>query len=231
MDFASAFGIFTRCRVQRIQQVVHRRIVFFIGIRNGCSQISKDIFFTAEFCVIGIGIHVHGERTIVVHRRCDHCCLFFFCQNVVFVFPERIERVHIVNAAEAGIAFGYFPQLVIRLAHFLMGRETERVLGENLLVFGNAAGKILLDRQNFCPNQHCRNIGRRCRQSRIHVIQCRFKLACGKFHIGKPSKGLRTTFVLLYRFFQRIQRYSHYFSNGRRIASSAKSTGIPSRTG
>ena len=221
--------IFIRCKIQRIAQSFHRRIVFFVCIRERSSKICKDVVFTS-IRIFSIVRNIHRERTIV-HRRSDQACLFFFSQDIVFIFPERIERIHIVNTTETGIALSFLAKLIVGFTHSLMGRETERVLCKHLLVFCNATGKILLACQNFCTDQHCRNIGGRCSKSGIHRLESGFIIPRSTFHIGKPGHSLRTPLILFYSLSERIQRYSHHYSNGRRTASSAKSTGIPSRIG
>ena len=103
----STIGIpcnFIRSKVQRIAQVIHRGIVFFVCIRERRSEVCKDVVFTT-LCIFSIIGNIHRERAIV-HRRSNKR-LVLFRQNVVFIFPERIERVHIMDTTETSITLNF----------------------------------------------------------------------------------------------------------------------------
>ncbi len=208
-----------------VEGLVEKGIRFFRSRRFGFGRGRFHLGLGSHVCS---SIHI-GHRKVGLPQGCstgNGGSTQGFRNSFVFFFPERIERIHIVNTAIAAVAVSriflrfLFPgskanQLIVSIAHALLRRKAERILFQDALAFFDTIQEFALLEQNLGANQHAGNVARIKLQTGIHAGKRIVDVSRHELIVGKPGESHRLRLLLANRLFQGIQCNGHLSLQGK----------------
>ena len=106
-----------------------------------------------------------------------------------------------MDTAVTLVAFGLVTQLVVGIAHTLLGRQAEGVRLKRLLTFLDTFLELAPLEEDAGTDQHARKVDGEALEAGIHAAQGPVQVARSTLQIGKPSKGHRRALLLANRLF------------------------------
>ena len=106
-----------------------------------------------------------------------------------------------MDTAVTLVAFGLVTQLVVGIAHALLGRQAEGVRLKSLLAFLDTFLELAPLEEDAGTDQHTRKVDGKTLETGIHPAQGTIQVTRSTFQIGKPSKGHRRALLLANRLF------------------------------
>ena len=114
-----------------------------------------------------------------------------------------------MQATITDVAFPDVFQLVVGIAHNLLGSQVKGICDKDLLAFLDTGIVAFFLEQDLGTDEHSRHIVRIKRQAAIDPLQSLVQVARLTFKVGKPCKRPGVYVFLANRLFKGIQRHRH----------------------